>query len=276
MFYIFLCDFKKIIKNKDFFISIGVIFLLCFTSHIHTDIATGKEYSVIDIFFELRSGSSKIPSAISSMYFTAANICAFPISTYLTLFIPILSAYPFVTTFISERNSGNIRFAIFRTGRYKYFASKALVAFATGGLVVSVGCVLYCVALLFMFPVGGMSVFIGNLVKSISGIALFGGMSAIPAFLITSFIRNKHIVICLPFMLIYIYLVALQNISSRIAAGVNYNIYIELSFLQPSNLYTVFSSPVMVIQTVIFNMILLIFSFFGYAVIMNRRFDSGD
>ena len=57
-----------------------------------------------------------------------------------------------MVSFCAERNNGNIRFVIARTGKLRYYISKFVSCFLCGGLAVLIGISLYMCAMYMLFP----------------------------------------------------------------------------------------------------------------------------
>lgn len=107
---------------------------------------------------------------------------------------------------------------------------------------------------------------------------LYGALSAIPAFVMTGFIKSKYLIICVPFFLKYMitqtYLkfksqIMLDNdINDKLLDIVNITDLNQISFL--------FSKGTDMWKSLLFYTILTILAFFIYCIIRNRRIDYGE
>ena len=140
--------------------------------------------------------------------------------------MPIIAALPFVTAFCNERNTGSIRLNIVRTGKLRYYIGKFVSAVISAGLAVTLGCAVFVAIVYPIFPTVddckelSRSFFIEDnfsmateLWHFFSGAFIYGAVSVLPAFFMSSFVKNHYIITCVPFMLAYIQKVALNIIS---------------------------------------------------------------
>ena len=216
-------DFSRVVFSYRFLLCVLIVAGLCFTTPIYTEHDTGKEYNVLLVL----AGFSR-KQIWDDLGLTFYRVVMNSASSYLTLFIPIVAAFPFITAFCTERNSGNLRLTLFRSGRARYCVSKFLTCAASGGLAVMFGYLLYGAVIFPLFPLqlptvgyaaAGATISAAGMVTGILrnalGMFLYGAASSLPAFLFSAFIKNRYIIICLPFMLIY----AAQSAVSKIITG---------------------------------------------------------
>lgn len=257
-------ELRKTIFSYGFILCIIVTFLLCFTSSVYTDSLTGKEYSVFEVI------SNKSRSAFSS--FTSSQILHASVSPYLTLFIPVLSSLPFVTSFCAERLGGNMRFVITRSGKYKYCISKFISAVLSGGTAVMVGFILYSAVVCFAFS--NEELYVLELIKMYVGMGIYGMISVLPAFFLSAFIKNKYMICCFPFIFMHFYYTSVSKAQDIFNARDRWDIVLKMYFLYPSNIKEVlfdFNSGI-----IIYHAVLAIAALVGFTVIMNRRLDYGQ
>lgn len=264
-----ISDLKKIIVGYGFIASIIVVFLLCFTSVIYRDILNGKEYTVIEILLSEKN--------FTNMEFSSQSILYTSVSPYITIFLPILSSIPFVTTLCAERSGGNIRFIITRTGKMVYCISKFLSALLSGMLSVMLGFVLYSVAICISFE---CNIKVSELIKMYIGMAFYGAVSVLPALLLSAFIKNKYVVCCFPFIFMHFYYTIIAKIQDYLFSENMGSTVVKMGFLFPDMLKNILLDYNNVEKlheyTVIYYSLLTIFTFIGFVVIMNRRFDYGQ
>lgn len=281
------CELNKAIINIGFFGAAIMTCLLCFTSVAYVELATSKTYSVFEalITFE-RSFIRSRSDFASEILFTRG------LTGYISMFIPIIVAFPFMVTFCAERNSGLMRFTITRIGKYRYYLSKFAAAFISGGLAVLLGVLMYgaIVAAVFpslssyelsgeqieaMLPLGVLPTFI----RTVSSAFLYGGISAMPAFFISSFCKNPYIITCLPFMLIYVWDTSINRVLSLSFEKGNYGVYEIFEPFRPDSVWR-FAYYREITPTfykmIIFSAAYLLILLIGFIVIMNGRTDSGS
>lgn len=284
MFSAFRVYIAKAVQNTRFVAACLVTALLCFTAEVYTDILTGRSYSVYEAILTLDKDT-----LLSDVSFSSAFIFGKSLSGYISMFLPISSAFPYITNLCAERNSGNIRFSIVRTGRLNYYSSKFGSALLSGGLSTLLGVLIYgCIVfvlfpninkytvtaedMLFFFP-NGMTIFI---VKTLVHSFLYGCMSVMPAFFISSFCRNPYIILCVPFMATYIWTTALNKIASNGTMSGNFEVAANLQPFYPNSISNLLDlSGGQFCMTLAFNLIFVVVLFISYIVIMEKRFDMG-
>lgn len=121
-------DFCKTVKSAGFLAAVIVTFLLCFTENVYVDRTTARSYSVFESLFELdRQIMYRDDGFCSLMIFKNS------LTGYSAMFLPILASFPFAVSQSAGRNSGNIRFSIFRAKRMRYYFSKFICCVISGG-----------------------------------------------------------------------------------------------------------------------------------------------
>lgn len=264
VYYSIIIELRKNIINYGFFMCIIITAILCFTSEIYIDPITGQEYSVIAVITNMNQ--------FSSDELTAVNILHDSVSPYITIFLPVISSIPFISVFCSERISGNMRFIISRISRYKYYISKFISAAFSGGFSVMLGFILYSSIILLMFENNSCS--ITELLKIYAGMGIYGMFSVAPAFFISSFVKNKYIICCFPFILMHFYYTFLSKIQDILISNDKWDIMVKMSFLYPSGLKEIFFNTD--VYNLAYNFLLTIAAFGGFVYIMNRRVDYGQ
>ena len=264
IYYSIIIELKKNIINYGFFMCIIITTILCFTSEIYIDPITGQEYSVIAIIANMNQ--------FSSADFTAINILHNSVSPYITIFLPVISSIPFISVFCSERISGNMRFVISRISRYKYYISKFISATFIGGFSVMLGFVLYSIIILLLFE--NNSCCITEIFKIYVGMGIYGMFSVVPAFFISSFVKNKYMICCFPFIVMHFYYTSLSKIQDILISNGRWDIMVKINFLYPSGLKEIFFNAD--VYNLAYNFLLTIAAFGGFIYIMNRRIDYGQ
>jgi len=263
--YLAATDLKKVIFNYGFILCIVVTFLLCFTSPVYTD-STGKEYIVFEVMI--------FTNQFEYIKFNGIDILKKSVNLYLTLFLPILSSLPFVTMFCTERNSNYIRFTIIRTGKMSYYSSKFFSAVLSGGISIVMGYALYGIIVCIYFSPCNISII--EILQLMSGMFLYGMVSTLPAFLVSSFIKNKYIICCTPFILLHFYYTMISQITSDLIQTNQTEKLMKISILYPSSVRNVFLNNENCMLIVVIYLVQAIFVYFVFIIIMERRIDYGE
>lgn len=220
IFRVIRCDLNKIIRGKWIILCILMVFGLCLFAQVYQDPATGQGYTVLSAILDLED---EVQS--SGMDFNAYEIVRKGISGWLSLFIPILAAFPAVTICCDERQFRYIRYERIRSSRMTNDLSKLFSAFLTGSGIAAAGYALFILFALLRFraPSGlapeelefyammlgrkkeGLlgGAFVLLLARRILDCALWGGLNALPAMALTGLTGNKYLALCIPFFLKY-------------------------------------------------------------------------
>ena len=222
----------KMVSEVSFFAAILAALVLFSTAIVYVEPLGGKEYSVLNL---LAGKNTKKVLADESLnvfgIFLDGNI------GYMEIFAPIVASIPYISIVSCERMHSNFRFEIFRVGRTTYAFGNLLAAFIVGGFIFCVAYAAYGITLYVIFHGGlfhegiirggimregiirgGMgSVFMGEnvtlIIKKLMGMFIYGGVSVIPTVLISAFVRNKYIVLFIPFMLNYFWNMFLSSVT---------------------------------------------------------------
>lgn len=174
-----------------------MIFGLCCITNVYTDADGGKGYSVLTILL-LRDPTE----AVEGNSVVRENIIRAAMSSWLIMFSPVVCVLPFVKS-VSAENSSLKRFEMQRSGKIAFAASRLVSAVLTSAAAVlhsmSIGC----------FYLSRMA-----------GAFIIGALSALPAYIISVFSRNKYMMTCIPFMFFYFYNTLINRLSKGFSANV--------------------------------------------------------
>lgn len=281
------CDLEKSTINIGFVCAVILTTMLCFTANVYRDISIDKNYSVYEALLT-------IDNRIIQNNYDFASISVFKkaLTGYISMFLPIIVAFPFMVSFCAERNNGLMRLAISRTGRYRYYFSKFFSSILSGGLAVMLGVAVFGIFVWFLFPSlssynlsteqlnwlipGGMVI---TILRMLLAAFLCGVIGALPSFFISSFCKNPYIITCLPFMLNYVRDTALNKAATNYLNAVDYEKYNKLLPFYSNSISKIsdYSGLNSVMKTTILvNGISLLIALFGFIIIMNLRFDKGS
>ena len=279
------CDLNKTIINIGFVGAVMLTFLLCFTAPAYSDTSTGKTYSIFETLFSMDR------KFIESHYDFAANTLArMGMNGYVTLFLPIIVAFPFMVAFCTERNNGNIRFVIARTGKMRYYLSKFVSCFLSGGLAVLIGLLMFMAAMHLLFPpmssynmdaeiYGGMSQGQSELALNLRYLFsnfLNGAIATMPAFFLSSFCKNPYIITCIPFMFTYVWETVISKLTTSAIDKMDMDSLEKIAPFYPSSAQNMFDERTAVAATsVIFNTAFVAVFLIGFILIMSRTRDKG-
>ena len=120
---------------------------------------------------------------------------------WFTLFAPIITAFCFVPLMCAERDENAVRFQIFRTTKLKYSVTEFLSGVISGGLAITLGYVIFSGTVTLLFP--NVSEMTDYFPSAVLEMWLYGTFWSIPSMLCTSILRNKYLVMCIPFFVKY-------------------------------------------------------------------------
>ncbi len=213
-------DFYKIVTGYGMYLCVLFTIILCFGTSIHIDMMNNDQYSVISslITFDREF-------MLSSYDFISINVALKGAGSWLSMFIPIISAFAYIPLVCDESESKSIRNAVFRSSKLKFYLSRFITAVLSGGFAVMIGYMVFCGMVFILFP--GIGEFpaetrefyiqylsdvypstadfgIGSaLVIKFAEIFVYGAIAAIPAILLTAVSKNKYVVLCIPFFIKY-------------------------------------------------------------------------
>ena len=99
-------DINKVILSYGFWISVVITTLLCFTSTLYVD-NNNKEYTIIEVLMNFNKDW-----LLSNISYEAVKVMEVGLDNKLSMFVTIVSAFPFISSFCDEINSNFIRYVI--------------------------------------------------------------------------------------------------------------------------------------------------------------------
>lgn len=202
-----LVQFKKIFSSSGFYLSTLLTVTLLFCAEVYMDALTSDRYSAISALMNFDHDEMLRHFELCSYYVirSARN-------GWFTLFVPLSTAFCFVPLMCTERDSNALRFQIARSSKLKFNLSRYLSGIFAGGISVALGYAVFSGLSFILFPgrsefaqfFDGQSDegFMGYL-KILLGIWLYGTFWSMPAMFCTSVIKNKYLVMCIPFFIKY-------------------------------------------------------------------------
>lgn len=223
--------------------------------------------------------------------------------SYLWMFAPVLAGLPLVPLLCAERKNKAMRYELYRTTKNRFVVSKLISACLSGGMVMMLGYGLFCIAVYILIPFKGMS---GNVIPEYMEITAeinpfvasaylkygfgiivvmklvlffaYGAVSAILAYALTSFITNKYLVLCMPYIINYMLCMFAQRQSMKEAFWTKPQTYIDAVFgLQQSTFTTLYNCrPSAMCTFLIMQLLLGVVCVVFYSVVMRKRCDCGQ
>ena len=146
---------------------------------------------------------------------TFESLITNPISIFMAMFMPILVIFPFLNVFWNEKMTNNYLFRQARIGVRKYIVGSMAEAVLSSGLLAVLGRFLYEGILFVIFTSMGKTPVLSQIVPLLlmRGLRFFfyGCLVCIPVLFFTALLKNRYIILCMPFILIYLYDLLLRN-----------------------------------------------------------------
>lgn len=181
--------FKRIFYSKIYWLSVMAAILILLCSIVYIDMSTGEKYTFISLFYDETS-----KEALQFGQISIKNILLGYDQSYLWMFCPIIVGIPCVRLKKTER------FVLFRTGKNKYFISKYFSNLLASGAILFIA---YLIYVLLSMTLVEENIWDLELAKKILSVFCWGVISAIPSNLLSEFVENKYLILCIPFVINY-------------------------------------------------------------------------
>lgn len=286
----------KILTGYGFYICIIFTAVLCFSAYIYEDSMNGDKYSV---FMAYKTFDKDF--MLSDTRFCSFEVMLKGAGSWLSLFIPLISAFAFIPLVCDEYEAKSVRFEIFRSSKLCYNLSKFITACLCGGFAVMLGFGLFTLADYALFPnINEYSAELKKtyeeflvysylditqngygfiILKKLGEMFLYGAVCAAPAIMFTGFIRNKYLVLCIPFFIKYAVSQTCIKLQSQAVSDYN-NVDTEMlkisSIFNPDALSYLSDFGNDKKLVLIYNGVLLFSAAVIYLITQSRRLDSGE
>lgn len=197
----------------------AAVMILCTISSVYYG-ESGISLSIIQVFQLLQSNPESVDSEQLQLLVILQRIP----SGYLSLFAPVVTSLPFVLNFHAEKMTKYKRVYMFRKKScMDYYIKKWLAGIVAGGVVMVFGIVLFQIllflssSLLFAGSDNPHLIIENDIVaylKYYAGIFLYGVMSSMLSIVICFLWDNLYFIICLPFVLTYLYNIGVSYLLS--------------------------------------------------------------
>lgn len=226
-------DFIKKVIGFGFYSGIVFTFVLCIFAPVYFDFSSSENYTTIRCLFELER-----TSMLNDITLCSYNVAIQGCHGFLSMFTPIIVAFVSIPIICDEYNSGNKRFNILRTTKINYHLSKYMTSCVCGGLVLTVG---YCIYIIFSYsffpnvseyPLEIRQAFMNNIInteprfseygyfymllKKCIEVFMYGFITSVPSIILSNVIKNKYLVICIPFLIKYVIVQTCSKLSSQL------------------------------------------------------------
>lgn len=270
-----LCELKKNTFSIAFILAVCLIIVLSFSSAGFFE--NEKAVTVFECLFmskaeKLNIGYELCRERLMQNGFGASG----------SSLIPVICSFPFIMAFASERESTFLRYELYRSSKRCMFVSKFFCSMISGGLVVLAGTLIYCMIIYFSFPsvkecnlptemlfmAGYTNSF--QILKNIIAKTVYGMLSVLIATAISSFVLNIYVVLCLPYMIVYMYELILDRLTlNYIFNGEMFERLYSFSSTAIINYITTGSYPL----SLWLNLLLFTVCSAVFIIVMNRRYD---
>lgn len=275
------CDFNKTLISAGFLAAVFVTFLLCFAGEVYVDASDMRSFSALESLFRFKRSFMESRDSFCSL-----SVFKSALSGYSAMFLPILASFPFVFAQNAERNSGNIRFSIFRAKRLQFYFSKFICGAVSGGICVMLGVALFGIFSVIAFP--GLRHYpyldlsfyapdgvFAEIMKKMLSSFIYGCASTLPAFFLSSFCRNRYIILCVPFLTRFMQDTATNKILVNARDDKIYQIVFPFTPSAPSQI-PYLNADELLYSTITAAILFAALMLFGYIIIMERRTDKGE
>ena len=236
-------EFKKNVYVPYMFIEIIGIIFLCFSATGETDMS-GKQISIFSLMFQAQQDNTDILKSALSLWNAG-------IGGWLVVFAPMLLSMGYILLISEERRNGQIRFHILRSGNWKYCISKLCSGAFVGGIVFLIGYALFGLLMLVRFPsirtfsaeeqeilLMGSSISV-VIIKKLIGAFLYGMFGSVFGIGVAIVFRDKYMLVCLPFMINYIYQQILTKMATDAMAAEAYEKLTWIETFRPENIMNI-------------------------------------
>ncbi|MGN1276111.1 MAG: hypothetical protein ACI4UK_03875 [Floccifex sp.] len=286
----------KTLTSPGFYACVLMTLVFSFTVELYYDASAQESYSVIQVFMKFNRDEM-----LANTDFCSYNVFIKGVDGWFPMFIPIVAAFPIIPLICDEKNSRFRRITVFRTTKFSFNTGSFLSAMISGGLAVLLGFLLFTAAIYIMFPsIKDFDILMRRSFEwwipetypyftklgypyltalKFCEVFLFGSFSAVPAFILTSIMKNKYLIICIPFFVKYMITQTYSKLYMSVYEDIENPNEQLASILEITNLdaiKNIFSYGEEKWKNLLFYAILLIIAYIFYCITMNRRLDYGE
>lgn len=286
----------KVLTGYGFYICIVFTVILCFSADIYEDLANGNKYSAFKVLMDFDRDFM-----LSNTDFCSLEVMQKGIGSWLSLFIPIVASFPFVPLICDEYEAKALRFEVFRSSKVCYRVSSFITACVSGGLAIMFGfglftaieCLLfpdiseyesgmqemYREMLMHRFPDLSESGFALVVVQKLATMFMYGAVCCAPVMMFTIIVRNKYLVMCIPFFIKYALnqtCIKLQTQATADYNNMDMDLLHSVGIVNPDALARLSEYGEDKKDVLIYSGIIIAISFVVYLIVSLRKVDSGE
>ena len=210
----FVCEMKQIVISMPFLVSCMIVTILEFTAGFYLT-GDGKELSILEVLINFSKEDMK-----ENVLFSSFAAFRSGVGSWLKLFVPIIAALPFAALFRDETSTGYRRFRIISEGKVRYCVLKILTCFFSGALTLTIGTLLFALMTGIFFPsiqqfdTESINMILAPygtnstaliMFRQILMIFLYGGFWGSVCLGMVGTVKNKYLIVGIPFMLKYMW-----------------------------------------------------------------------
>lgn len=210
------CIYQELRKNfylPYVILPVVSILALCLAGTGEID-ANGNEITIFSLILQGRE------AAAGQIEKSALYLWMQGMGTWLTLFLPLLLTFGYVALISEERQNGQVMFQLLRSGNFRYCIAKVVSGALFGGIILVVSYALFGILMAAFFPAFSsypledqsfyLEFYFDNnigiyIFKRLAGVFFFGVSASAFGIGVAIFFRDKYMLLCLPFLLNYMY-----------------------------------------------------------------------
>ncbi len=246
-------EVQKILHLPYLLLGVTGIIALCLTATGDMNVG-GSQISIFSLM---------IRPEVTNTPHTAFELWRAGIGGWLLVFAPMLLTVGYMISLSGERQNGQIRFALMRSGKLRYCISKVCGGALAGGIIFLIGYAVFGLLMVIRFPslstlpveeqemyLMGSSL-VAEVVKRLIGAFLYGMTGSLFGIGVAIVFRDKYMLICLPFMINYIYQQVLGKLRSDCMMAEKYEKFTWLEAMQPESIMNISGSVTWLIPFVV-------------------------
>lgn len=253
-------EVQKILHLPYLLLGVAGIIALCLTATADMNVG-GSQISIFSLL---------IRPEVTNTPHTAFELWRAGIGGWLTVFAPMLLTLGYMISLSGERQNGQIRFALMRSGKLRYCISKVCGGALAGGIIFLIGYAVFGLLMVIRFPSLNTlpvkeqefylmgSTLAAEVVKRLIGAFLYGMMGSLFGIGVAIAFRDKYMLICLPFMINYIYQQVLGKLASDCMVAEKYEKITWIEAVRPESIMNISRSVTWLIPFVVMLVIYLV------------------
>lgn len=214
--YIVWEECRKVWSAPSFWITILCTTFICFTATLYADMQ-GENYSIAEV-----ARMFSLEQMLEERSFSFISVASKGTTGYFITLSPMLIGIALIEMLCGDNKYQMFYIVVQRTGKWKIIAGKFLSAILCGGMVLTVGYMLFILAIYGIFPSDSLyeenveyyqivslypwsiagNLEFGILLQLILSVFLFGVIITMLVYSLTIFFTNTYLVVCTPFLLL--------------------------------------------------------------------------